>query len=103
MLMSRKRKFLEIVRNEPHLLKAHGVKEIGIFGLMSRGEDFYQTDYDVLIIFEEGKKSFRNFVAVSDLLEQRLSAPVDLVTPEGLSPHIGSHILKETEYVQVAP
>ncbi|MCC5838550.1 MAG: nucleotidyltransferase family protein [Opitutales bacterium] len=101
--MSRKKKFLEIVRNESELLKAHGVKEIGIFGSVSREEDIGRSDYDVLIVFEEGKKSFRNFVAISDLLEEKLGAPVDLVTREGLSPHIGPHILKEAEYVPVAP
>ena len=56
----------------------------------------------VLVVFEEGKKSFRNFVAVSDLLEEKLGSSVDLVTREGLSPHIGPHILRETEYAPIA-
>jgi len=100
--MSRKDKFLEIVKQESHALKAHGVKEIGIFGSVSRGEELDRSDYDVIVVFEEGKKSFRNFVAVCDLLEDRLGSSVDLVTREGLSPHIGPRILKETEYVPIA-
>ena len=101
-MMSRKEKFIEIVKRESEVLRAHGVKEIGIFGSVSRGEELEQSDYDVLVVFEEGKKSFRNFVAVSDLLENGLGSPVDLVTREGLSPHIGPHILKEAEYVPIA-
>ena len=100
--MCRKIRFLEVVKEESEVLRAHGVKEIGIFGSVGRGEDLDRSDYDVLVVFEEGKKSFRNFIAVSDLLEDRLGSPVDLVTREGLSPHIGPHILKETEYAPIA-
>ncbi len=93
--MSRKEKFIEIVRRESDVLRADGVKEIGIFGSVGRGEELDQSDYDVRVVFEEGKKSFRNFVAVSDLLENGLGSPVDLVTREGLSPHIGRDIFFE--------
>jgi predicted nucleotidyltransferase len=39
---------------------------------------------------------------VSFLLEEALGRKVEIVTPEGLSPHIGPHILKEVERVPVA-
>lgn len=100
--MSRKEKFFEVIRSNSSVLIDYGVKEIGIFGSVSRGEDLDESDYDVLVVFEKAKKNFRNFVAVSDLLEQNLGATVDIVTREGLSPHIGPHILKETEYVPIA-
>lgn len=100
--MSRKEKFLEVVHTDSDLLQFYGIKEIGIFGSVNRGEDRDKSDYDILVVFETGKKNFRNFVAVSDLLEERLGAPVDLVTREGLSPHMGPNILKETEYAPIA-
>ena len=100
--MSRKEKFFDVIRSESELLRAYGIMEIGVFGSVNRGEDREESDYDVLVVFEPGGKNFRNFVAVSDLLEERLGAPVDLVTREGLSPHIGPFILKETEYVPLA-
>jgi predicted nucleotidyltransferase len=67
-----------------------------------RGDDQADSDFDVLVTFEKGKKNFRNFVAVSDFLEERLGSPVDLVTREGLSPYFGPMILKEMEYVPIA-
>jgi predicted nucleotidyltransferase len=100
--MSRKKKFLEAIRDHSETLKLYGVREIGIFGSVNRGDDREGSDYDVLVVFEKGKKNFRNFVAVSDLLEEQLGASVDMVTREGLSPHIGPSILKETEYVPIA-
>jgi len=36
------------------------------------------------------------------LVEDMLQRPVELVTPESLSPHIGPHILREAEYVALA-
>lgn len=100
--MSRKERFCEVVCEEAEALRSLGVREIGVFGSVNRGDDDGESDYDVLVVFEAGKKSFRSFVAVSDLLEARLGAPVDLVTREGLSPHLGPSILKETAYVALA-
>ncbi len=100
--MSRKERFRLVVCEEARALRSLGVREIGIFGSVNRGEDDSDSDYDVLVVFEPKKKNFRSFVAVSDLLEARLGAPVDLVTREGLSPHLGPSILKETAYVPLA-
>jgi hypothetical protein len=48
------------------------------------------------------KHTFDNFMDVSFLLEEALGRKVEIFTPEGLSPHIGPHILKEVERVPVA-
>jgi len=100
--MSRKEKFLELIRTDTETLRRYGVKEIGIFGSVSKGEDHADSDYDVLVVFEPGMKSYRNFTRLVDFLESRLGASVDLLTPEGLSPHIGPHILNEVEYAPLA-
>jgi predicted nucleotidyltransferase len=34
-------------------------------------------------------------------LEELLGRPVDLITTESLSPHIGPHILREVEYATI--
>lgn len=100
--MNQKDRFFRLVQEEPAFFKEHGISELGLFGSAVRGEDQRYSDFDVLVKFEDGKKSFRNFVAVSDFLEERLGRPVDLVTREGLSPYIGPSILEQTEYVQIA-
>jgi predicted nucleotidyltransferase len=38
----------------------------------------------------------------SFLLEEILGRKVEVLTPEGLDPHIGPHILKEVERVHIA-
>jgi predicted nucleotidyltransferase len=100
--MTRRAKFFEVVDHDTEYLRKLGVARIGIFGSVRRGDDQDGSDYDVLVVFEEGKKTFRNFADLIDFLEERLGGTVDLVTREGLSPFIGPHILQEVEYVSVA-
>lgn len=100
--MTQKDRFFRLVQEEPAFFKEHGISEFGLFGSVVRGEDRLDSDFDVLVKFEDGKKSFRNFIAVSDFLEKRLGRPVDMVTREGLSPYIGPSILEQTEYVPIA-
>ena len=84
-------------------LKALGVSKCGLFGSFVRDVDVKEeSDVDVLIAFEPGKKTFDNFMALSFRLEELFGRSVDLVTTESLSPHIGPHILKEVEYVFAA-
>ena len=83
-------------------LRALGVKRLGLFGSFVRGEQRADSDVDILAEFEPVQKTFDHFIRLSFLLEDLLGRSVELVTPEGLSPHIGPYILKEVEYVSVA-
>ena len=102
LMSSKKSRFHQVVQENAEFLSSLGVTELGLFGSVVRGEDGNESDVDVLVRFREGKKSFRSFLALSDFLEEQLGSPVDLVTREGLSRHIGPRVLKETEYVQIA-
>ena len=79
-----------------------GVTSIGLFGSFVRGEQTASSDIDILVEFAAEKHTFDNFMDVSFLLEEILGRKVEVVTPEGLSPYIGPHILKEVERVTVA-
>lgn len=79
-----------------------GVASIGLFGSFVRGNQTSLSDIDILVEFTPEKHTFDNFMDVSFLLEEILGRKVELVTPEGLSPHIGPHILKEVERVGIA-
>ena len=79
-----------------------GVRNIGLFGSFVRGEQTSSSDIDILVEFIPEKHTFDNFMEVSFLLEETLGRKVEVVTPEGLSPYIGPHILKEIERVSVA-
>jgi uncharacterized protein len=79
-----------------------GVKNIGLFGSFVRGEQTSSSDIDILVEFVPEKHTFDNFMEVSFLLEETLGRKVEVITPEGLSPYIGPHILKEIERVSIA-
>ncbi len=74
---------------------ALGVRRLALFGSVVRNEGRATSDVDLLVEFGPGEKSYQRFLDLADLLEQALATPVDLVTTEGLSPHIGPHILAE--------
>jgi len=82
-------------------LRRLGVRRIGLFGSFQRGEANVESDIDLLVEFAPGEKSFDNYMALSFLLEDELGRPVELVTREALSPHLGPHILEEVEYVEI--
>jgi predicted nucleotidyltransferase len=80
-------------------LRVLGVRRLALFGSVARGEAGAESDIDLLVQFELEKKTYDNFLRVSELLEELLDHRVELVTTEALSPFIGPHILAEAEDV----
>jgi predicted nucleotidyltransferase len=78
------------------------VSRIGLFGSFVRGEQRPDSDIDLLVEFEVGKKTFDNFMELSFFLEEVLQHKVELITVESLSPYLGPYILKEVEYAALA-
>lgn len=78
---------------------ALGVERIGLFGSFVRGEQSTASDVDFLVRFRPEAKSFDRFMALAFLLEDLLQRRVELVTTEGLSPHLGPRILDEVQDV----
>ena len=83
-------------------LRALGVAQLGLFGSFVRDEATAESDVDVLVDFEPGRKTYRAICDVGDLLEEALGRPIEILTRAGLSPYIGPHILQTTEYVLAA-
>ena len=83
-------------------LRTFGVRRLGLFGSFVRGEQGANSDIDLLVEFEPGRKTFDAFMGISLFLEQILQRRVELVTVESLSPYLGPHILKEVEYASLA-
>lgn len=80
-------------------IRALGVKRLGLFGSFVRGEQDEDSDVDLLVEFDSGKKTFDGFIGLAFFLEELLGRRVELVTPESLSPYIGPGILNEVKYV----
>ena len=96
-----KTKILELLRKNISQLKRLGVKRVGLFGSFSRGENKEGSDIDFLVEFNEGQKSYDNFIELSFLLEEIFKNKVDLLTLESLSPYLKPYILKEIEFAVI--
>ncbi|MBI4965239.1 MAG: nucleotidyltransferase family protein [Desulfomonile tiedjei] len=79
-----------------------GVRRIGLFGSVVRGEQRADSDIDLLVEFEPGRKAFDNFMELAFFLEEVLQHRIELLTVESLSPYLGPHILREVEYASLA-
>ncbi len=102
MVVQNKEQLFSLLSEHRQQLERLGVKRFGLFGSFARGQQQQQSDVDLLVEFEPGRKSFDNFMRLAFFLEELLGRKVDLVTPESLSPHIGPHILREVEYASVS-
>lgn len=80
-------------------IRALGVARLALFGSVLRNEARPDSDVDLLVQFALGRKSYASFLALSDLLEARLTRRVELVTTEALSPFLGPRILAEAQDV----
>ena len=80
-------------------MRSLGVQRLGIFGSYVRGEQTDASDVDLLVEFEAGKKTFDRFMRLAFYLEDLLEQPVELVTPESVSPYIRPYINSELQYV----
>jgi len=81
-------------------LARYGIRKVGLFGSYARDEQSPESDIDILIDFEPDHENYDNYMAVYDILEQLFNTEkVEIVTRNGLSPHIGPNILNEVLYV----
>ncbi len=97
-----KEDIISLVRQSKAELSSLGVKSIGLFGSFVREESSSQSDIDILVEFDRGKKTYDNFIDICFLLEELLRRKVELVTVDSLSPYIKPYVLKEIEYVQLS-
>lgn len=99
-MVQRKKDIVEALSQNRHRMEALGVSRIGLFGSFARNAQHADSDVDLLVEFEPGRKTFDNYMQLAFLLEDLLQRRVELVTPEALSPHLGPRILEEVEYVE---
>jgi len=98
MAVDTKASIFQLLASNRERLHSLGVLRLGLFGSFVRGQQHPASDIDVLVEFQPERKSFDNFMALSLFLEDLLQRPVEVLTLESLSPHIGPRILKEVEY-----
>lgn len=90
---------IEVLTASESEIRALGVARLALFGSVLRDQAKPDSDVDLLVQFVPGAKTYEHFLALSELLEQRLGRPVELITTEALSPFIGPRILAEAQDV----
>src|SRR5215213_8307714 len=98
MAVKTKEDVFTLLRQNGAQLRAFGVRRLSVFGSFARGEANDESDVDILVEFEPGRKSFDNFMGLADFLEELFGRKVDLLTPESLNPRFGHYILEEAEH-----
>ena len=87
---------LDRLRADASTLRALGLARCAIFGSFARDQRIHpDSDVDLLVTFQPGRKDFDTFLQLADHLEAILARPVDLVTTEGLSKHLAETVLGE--------
>lgn len=74
------------------------VKEIGIFGSRIKGRAKKGSDVDILVEFEQGYKTFDNYMDLKFYLEKLFGCKVDLVLKNALKEELKPYILSEVVY-----
>lgn len=80
------------------VIEGYGVKNIGLFGSYAQGTQKKSSDVDILVEFEEGKKTFDNYMELKLFLEDLLNREIDLVTRQSLKPDLKPYIHKSVKY-----
>ena len=75
----------------------YGVKSLGLFGSIARGEASPRSDVDILVEFHT--PSFDHYMDLKFYLEERLGRSVDLVLKGSLKPALRERILREVRDV----
>jgi predicted nucleotidyltransferase len=96
--MKSRQEILRLLEANREKIKNFGVKEIGIFGSVARGEQNEKSDVDVLVELE--KNTFDSYINLLFFLENLFESKVDLVMKSAVKPIIKDSILSETIYVQ---
>jgi predicted nucleotidyltransferase len=90
---------LDMLRGMRHELAVqYHVRSFGIFGSYSRKKQTGLSDPELVVEFDQ-PIGMMAFVHLKNLIADRLTINVDLVTPEGLHPLIRDQVMHEVVYV----
>lgn len=79
------------------VLRGFGVKRIGLFGSVARGEAAEGSDLDFVVDLDEWTSDA--FFGTAFFLEDTFHCDVDLVPIDAIRPEIAARVLGETCYV----
>ena len=80
------------------VLRGFGVKRIGVFGSVARGEARADSDLDLLVDLQ--RHTFDDYFGAKHFLEDLFSCTVDLVELESLKPRLRPYVEPDLVYAQ---
>jgi predicted nucleotidyltransferase len=90
---------MAVLKKQKKLLeKKYKIKEIGIFGSYTRGDQTPQSDLDILVDYADDSVDIFDFLDLKEYLSDLMQIDVDLVMKDGLKPIMGKDILEEVLY-----
>lgn len=72
----------------------HGIVRLQVFGSVARGEDGPESDLDLLVSVEPGRRLL-DVIGFCQEAEDALGRKIDVVTEGGLSPYLKQRVLAE--------
>jgi predicted nucleotidyltransferase len=85
-----------IIKSHEHDLRARGVLRLALFGSLERGEARPDSDVDVMVVIDDGRKfSLIDLAGVRLYLCDLLGRDVDIVERDYLKPFLRDGILAE--------
>lgn len=85
-------------RNNKTEIEKYGVKKLGLFGSYAKNLESENSDIDVLVEFQEGNKTFDNYMDLKFYLEDKFNKDIDLVIDENIKEDLKSEILGSARY-----
>lgn len=89
---------LKIIEENRETIRGFGVRRLGLFGSVVRGEATDTSDLDFVVELE--KKTLDAYMDLKEFLEKLFGCKVDLVMKDTIKPRLREPILKETIYAQ---
>ena len=84
---------LKVLEANRHTFRTYGVRSLGLFGSVARGDATSASDLDFVVQFD--KKSFDGYMNVKAFLESLFGCRVDLVLESTIKPRLRGAILRE--------
>jgi uncharacterized protein len=84
---------LRLLEENRDTIRSFGVRRLGLFGSVARGEATSSSDLDFVVEFES--KSFDAYMDLKRFLEQLFECSVDLVLTDMIKPRLRATILAE--------
>jgi predicted nucleotidyltransferase len=92
---------LAVIESHGDEIRALGAPRIGVFGSFARGQARAGSEVDVYVEFDDEKRTYDNFSALHELLENVLGRRVYLVTDKALTETKARLIVPTVRYASV--